>query len=94
MFLLLMEFYLSAHVGNVVLSRLQVRKLFSAGGLTIKNLQEETGSYQLLSEKEGKIINDFHVAQFNKRDNLLTYTVILYLARNDREHVASARFTV
>ena len=45
-------------------------------------------------KKKGKIINDFHVAQFNKRDNLLTYTGILYLARNDREHVASARFTV
>nr|XP_058965409.1 polyribonucleotide nucleotidyltransferase 1, mitochondrial-like [Pocillopora verrucosa] len=48
--------------GNVVLSRLQVRKLFSAGGLTIKNLQEETGSIITRVEDD-----EFHVFAYDAK---------------------------
>lgn len=48
--------------GKVVLSRYQVKKLFFAGGLTIKNLQEETGTIITRVEED-----EFHVFAYNAK---------------------------
>ena len=49
MFFVLMEFFLSPHLGNIGLSPLQIKKLLAAGGLTIRNVQNETGQIIYIS---------------------------------------------